>query len=1289
MPDKILIVDDEVIAAESIRSMLGQLGYTITGAVNTAEAALAAIEHERPDLVLMDINLGDDQEGIVAAETIRARHGLPVVFATAHADDAARTRAKVTHPFGYVTRPFEAHDLRIAIEMGLHNHTLEQRLQQSEQALRESEHRQRAVLDAITDPAWLKDAEGRFLAVNRAWCNFFDKEAPDVVGKTDLEVVPAESAQRIRDRTMAMIATGEALHTEEEVSGGHQHRAWFDTYRAPLRNQDAGIVGIVGIARDITERKRAATEIRRLLDFSQGTLDSLSAHLCVLDESGRILTVNRAWREFAERNPPATAGVGVDANYLDVCAAATGDDGATAQEMIRGIGAVARGELSEFAQEYACHSPDQQRWFAARVTRFFESGQVRIVVSHLDITEQKRAGEALRVEQALFESLVKAIPDRIYFKDRQSRYVRANDRVAEFLGLRSAAEVIGKTDLDLFTERHAREAYEGEQRMMNTGEPLVAIDEQETRPDGRVTWVSSTKVPLRDADGQISGLVGISRDITERKRAEEELRRTTRWLLATQRISAVGGWTIDLHSGQAWASPETRRIYGLDDRELTLPFIRESPLPHYRPILERALDRLVGQGERYDLDIQITRRNDGAIVDIHTVAEYDPDENFVLGVVQDITANKRAEVALRASEEKFATVFRDAPVWISISDLADGTYIDVSEESFRRSGFSREEVIGRPAHEVPWLTARARVRLVREIQKHGRVVGLEVTYRTKDGGVLHGLLNGELTRIGGRVCLLTAATDITERKRVEAALQALSSRQEAILAAVPDMIMELDIREVYTWANPAGLAFFGADIVGRNAASYSAGEQPPCCFVKPLLDGRQDKFYVQWWQRRHDGEGRLVAWWCQALRDGDGNVVGALASGRDITEIRRAEEALRESEGKYRTLVERANEAISIAQDGAFVFVNQRMSDLLGVPAEALAGKSFIELVSPEDRELVMTNYRKRIAGEAVKDAYDFRVIGAGGKLHWIFLSAAAIQWKGRPATLSLLTDITERKQAEEAREALARALERKNRELENLVFATSHDLRSPLLNIQGFSQRIATACQDLAKFAVAETLSADDRAALSVIITQQMPKSLGFILTSVEKMDRLINGLLRLSRLGRAGLCPEPLDVNAMLREIVGAMAFAIEAAGAIVEIGAVPACHGDSGQINQIFTNLLDNALKYRDPARPLRVSITGREDGGRAIYCMADNGVGIAAEHLEKIWELFFRAHPDGPAGGDGLGLSLVHRIVERHGGEILVESTLGEGSRFFVTLPARHAGTANPLPFTLRAPSPLIE
>jgi PAS domain S-box-containing protein len=160
---------------------------------------------------------------------------------------------------------------------------------------------------------------------------------------------------------------------------------------------------------------------------------------------------------------------------------------------------------------------------------------------------------------------------------------------------------------------------------------------------------------------------------------------------------------------------------------------------------------------------------------------------------------------------------------------------------------------------------------------------------------------------------------------------------------------------------------------------------------------------------------KSIVWNTRGLKDEAGTITSYIAIGRDVTAQKAAEQNLRESEEKYRTLIEKANEALIIAQDEVFVFANASMSRLLGVPVEDLIGKPFADFIWPEDRDLVVTRYHKRNAGENVPDSYDFRITGAGGRMRWVSITAAQILWQGRPATLNLLNDITERKRIEEA----------------------------------------------------------------------------------------------------------------------------------------------------------------------------------------------------------------------------------------------------------------------------------
>jgi len=170
----------------------------------------------------------------------------------------------------------------------------------------------------------------------------------------------------------------------------------------------------------------------------------------------------------------------------------------------------------------------------------------------------------------------------------------------------------------------------------------------------------------------------------------------------------------------------------------------------------------------------------------------------------------------------------------------------------------------------------------------------------KDGSVRWAELGAILITWEGRPATLNFVSEITERKRAEEALHALSARQEAILAAVPDIIMEVGANKVYTWANRAGLEFFGQDVLGEEAAYYFEGEQDTYGAVQPLFNGSENVIYVESWQRRKDGQKRLLAWWCRVLKDDQGNVTGALSTARDVTERKQAEEEHQKLEAQLR-----------------------------------------------------------------------------------------------------------------------------------------------------------------------------------------------------------------------------------------------------------------------------------------------------------------------------------------------------------------------------------------------------
>ena len=291
------------------------------------------------------------------------------------------------------------------------------------------------------------------------------------------------------------------------------------------------------------------------------------------------------------------------------------------------------------------------------------------------------------------------------------------------------------------------------------------------------------------------------------------------------------------------------------------------------------------------------------------------------------------------------------------------------------------------------------------------------------------------------------------------------------------------------------------------------------------------------------------------------------------------------------------------------------------------------------------------------------------GTLYWVdtticpFLNEA-----GKPLQyVAIRTDITRRKADEAELHRVAAELAEKNKELEAIVYTVSHDLRSPLVNVQGFGKQLNRACDSISVAIAAAKAGLVPVGQLQPSVEGAIPQALRFINAGVAKMETLLSGLLRYSRLGRVALNIRPLNVDGLIVEILAAMKFQLDEAKAEVRVDALPTCLADNTQTSQIFANLLDNALKYREPSRPLRVTIRGYVEAGQSIYAVADNGIGIAPEHQAKVFEIFHRLDPDATPG-EGLGLTIAQRVLDRQHGRIWVGATPGGGSTFFVALPA---------------------
>lgn len=407
-----------------------------------------------------------------------------------------------------------------------------------------------------------------------------------------------------------------------------------------------------------------------------------------------------------------------------------------------------------------------------------------------------------------------------------------------------------------------------------------------------------------------------------------------------------------------------------------------------------------------------------------------------------------------------------------------------------------------------------------------------------------------------------------------------------------------------------------------------------------------------------------------------GGVIGIEGFIIDITDRKAAEEALLESEKRFRLMMEQSPSVIELYDlDGLQVEVNKAYETLWGFPASHTVNK-FNVLKSEEVEKLGLMKYLKMAYDGQTVNIPEYKYDPTGkteadglGRTRWLSTRIYPLKDKTGNVKNIVITheDITDRKLIEYEREQLMRSLELKNKELRGIVYSASHDLKSPLVNIEGFGGELNKSCESLIHLLEEANLESSIRDEIDILVKEHIPESLKFISAGTVKIKVLLDGLLRVSRIGTTDILIEKLDVSGLVGKVIDATRFQIEENNVSIKVKNLPDCLGDAGQVNQIFSNLVDNALKYMHPDRTPAIRISGEVEGDMSVYCIEDNGLGIRKEHQEKVFDVFHRLHPGGEVQGEGLGLTITSRILDRHNGSIWLESELDKGTRFYISLP----------------------
>ncbi len=1122
-----------------------------------------------------------------------------------------------------------------------------------EDASRESEQQYRTILNSLNDPMHVVDKDLKIIFQNPAMVKWLDKlnVDSDLIGKNIFEKFSFLDYDKIYNEYSKIFRTGETLVTRE-INELFNRKVFTETLKIPIKSEGK-VEQVITIIRDITEQKEAEQKLKDSEEKYRYLIENALEGVWVIDSKADTILVNPSMANILGYSVEEMIGKSIfsfmDENEVKI----------TKLNLER-----RKKGLSEERDAQFTHRRGNKVYLRIRATPIFDSeGNYEGTYAFLaDITQNMLAEQKLKESEERFRTLFEIAPASISVLDLDGNIILSNQQFCNLHGVKNPELLEGRKILEFIAEKDWSKLKEAIKKSLE-GLPRGLNQYAMLKDNGTEFLAEAISSGIKNKKGEIIGLIGVAQDITERNIGEQKLKESeekySHLFLSSPYsiiIANMNGKVIDCNFLED-------KITGYLKEEIIGKSMLDIPMfpKEYLPVVMKDFKTLLKGRIPKPNEVQIRKKN-GTLVWVQPTASIFKieGESYIQIIMQEISERKISEEMLKESEEKFRTIAEQSFMGIII--LQDGVFKYFNKQAAKMNGYSMKEIQNWKPYEFQKLIYPDDREFVMEQARKKQLGDPDVVtnyqYRVvkKNGEVIWVDNYSKTISYKGKPADFVMTIDINDKIKAEHRLKDSEEKYRLISENTDDLIVVYSEHGIVEYFNAEThsrvLGYSPEQLIDKTFRDALVHEDDrEIAKIKSRERIKKGSYYYQFRLKHQNGK----YFWFEVLGKtftDSYNNKKILCISRNIEEKKSAENKIRESEENFRTIAEQAFMGTLIIQNDQVVYMNNALLQIFDFSQEEVnywKKDDLLKLIHPEDLQY-LREHRQRIRdGESdIKPYYSYRVFTKYGKIKWIDQFSRPIIYRGKPAEIVTIMDITEKKKAEQE-------LVKLNSLKSELLRRTSHELKTPLVSIKGFSDLLLTVHKEKLDDYVLATIHE--------------------IRLGCERLESLIQDILRTSELESESVelkkSEEDLSflIKLCVKELQGLIRLRNHEINLDIHDKLITSFEPD--QIHLVISNLLNNAIKYTPPNGKIEVKSAITDNS--ILISIHDNGIGITNEEKKRLFSQFGKIERFGQgldiiSDGSGLGLYIAKKIVELHGGKIGVKSKgRNKGSIFYFTLP----------------------